>query len=131
MKARGFTLVEVMIAIAMFACTAVAYVAFYVTTAQMSESSRNLTQATNDVRAALEMMRNTAQSGGLAGVTTTYRDGNPIVLPGVVWSLPAEAIRPTYTAPAADPLPVTVQVSWTEAGGRARTTTINTLMTSR
>ena len=148
MKRSGFTLIEVMISMAIFAGTLAAFAGVYVTTARLNESSRNLTQAMNDARVVLEAIRDIAQSGGsVAVVPTFFPAGNiilpaPATLPGIAaWSLPAgagETISVSYADPAtglinlaADPLPVTVSVTWTEGGHPGRTTSVNTMVTRR
>ncbi len=149
MKRSGFTLIEVMISMAVFAGTMAAFAGVYVTTARLNESGRNLNQAMNDARVVLEEIRDTAQSGGsVAGVPTLFPAGNiilpaPATLPGIAaWSLPAgagETISVSYADPypggptnlAADPLPVTVSVTWTEGGHSGRTTSVSTMVTRR
>ncbi len=130
---RGFTLIEVMMSMVIFAGAMAAFFGFYLTTARLNESSRNLTQAMNDARVILEAIRNTAQSGGLTGgngVTGVYPAGNNMAGAFGLTSLQNENVRATYTNPAADPLPVTLQVSWDE-WRRSRSISLDTLVTRR
>ena len=130
---RGFTLIEVMVAMMVFVGAVAGFCGFYVTTARLNESSRNLTQALNDARVVMEAMRDTAQSGGLtgaAGVTGVYPQGTNLAPAFSLASLQNEAIRSTYANAAADPLQVTLQVTWDE-WGRPRAASFDTLVTRR
>jgi len=142
MKRRGFTLIEVMVTMAIFATTMAAFAGSYATTTRLGESSRNLTQVMNDARIILEAMRDTAQSGGLKGVppippgvpgvTDLFPPGVvlPATLPGIAaWSLPNEVISVSYVN-LGDLLSVTLNISWIERG-RARMTSVNTMLTRR
>lgn len=131
---RGFTLVEVMMAMVIFTGSLAALIAIYGSTGRLSESSRNLSQAINDARIVMEAIRNTAQNGGLtgaAGVTGVYAQGNNLATPLGLASLQNETITVTYGNVATDPLPLTLQVSWQEAGGRTRTVSLDTTVTRR
>ena len=130
---RGFTLIEVMITMLIFSGTMAAFFGFYMATARLNESSRNLTQALNDARVVLESIRNTAQSGGLTGgtgVTGVYVQGNNLATGFSLASLQNEAIRATYANPNADPLQVSLQVTWDE-WRRTRSATLDTFVTRR
>ena len=130
---KGFTLIEVMVSILIFATAMVAFSTLYVTTARLNEASRNLTQAINDGRTIMEAMRDRAQSVGLAGeggVTATYPQGTNLAPAFGLSSLVNEAVTATYSNPNTDPLPVTVQVSWQESG-RNRSVALDTLLTRR
>lgn len=129
----GFTLVEVLMTMVIFAACAGAFTAFYVTVGRMAESSRNLTQAMNDGRTLLERMRDTAQAAGLtgaAGVTAVYTQGQNLAGALGLTSLTNENITVTYANAGADPLPVNVRVQWQEFG-RNRSAQVDTLVTRR
>lgn len=131
-KRRGFTLVEVMISMAIFAGTLAAFAGVCVTMARLSESSRNLTQAMNDGRVVLEAMRDTAQSGGLtgaSGVTGVYPQGNNLAVALGLNSLQNETIRATYSG--VDPLQVTLSMDWDEGVHNRDPITVETLITRR
>lgn len=127
MGARGFTLIEVVVTMLVFAVASVALAGFYVGAARLGESSRNLSRALNDVRAVAEAIRD-ASASGLATVTATNWT-NWAAQNGLT-GLPNEAVTVTYVNPGADPLQATVQVSWQEAG-RARSASVDTLVTRR
>ena len=129
---RGFTLIEVMVSMLIFATIVAAFAGFYATMARLNESSRNLTQAMNDVRIVLEAMRDTAQSGGLTGatgVTGVYPQGNNLAAALGLDSLENETIQATYSG--ADPLQVTLQVDWDQGVYSRDPITIETLITRR
>jgi prepilin-type N-terminal cleavage/methylation domain-containing protein len=124
---KGFTLVEIMMSMLVFAISMIALAGFYISTARLNESSRNLTQAINDARVVSEAIRDTS-TAGLAAVTATnwtnWATANSLT------SLSNEAIAVTYGALNADPLQVQIRVNWLERG-RAKTTAIDTLVTQR
>lgn len=126
-RCRGFTLVEICMTIVIFAISMVALLGFYLGTARINESGRNLTQAMNDARVVMEAIRD-ASAGGVAAVTATnwtdWAQANGLT------SLGNEQIVVTTGAVNADPIQVNVRVNWLERG-RARTTAVDTLVTQR
>ncbi len=126
-RAKGFTLMEIVMAMMVFAVAVVSLAGVFLGIFSLGESGRNLTQALNDARAVMEGIRETSASG-LSTVTstnwTTWAQAQGLT------SLRNEAITVTYTNPSTDPLPVTVQVSWQERG-QNRSATVDTLVTRR
>lgn len=126
-KRKGFTLVEIMVTLLVFATTVVVLVGVYLGIAQLRESGRNLSRAMADAQICLEVMRD-ASAVGLTAVTSTdwtaWASANGLV------SLENETVTVTTENPAADPLDLTVRVDWRERG-RARSARVNTLMTKR
>lgn len=128
----GFTLIEVMISMAIFAGTLAAFAGVYATTTRLNESGRNLTQAMNDARVVMEAIRDTAQSGGLtgaSGVTGVYPQGNNLAAALGLNSLQNETIRATYSG--VDPLQVTLQIDWDQGVHSRDPITMETLITRR
>lgn len=123
----GFTLAELMVAVMVFTIGAVALMGVYLGVSQLGEAGRNVAQAMADARVVLEGIRDTS-TAGLPAVTatnwTTWAVTNGLTL------LNNESVTVTYANPAADPLPVTVQVSWQDRG-RARSASVDTLVTRR
>ena len=124
---KGFTLIEVLIAMLLFVTTFVVLLGIYVAIAGLRESSRNMTQAMADVRSVVEQMRNLSV-GGLNNITGT--DWTQWALDNNLTTLDNEALTVGYTNPAADPLDITVRIDWQERG-RDRFATVSTLMTQR
>ncbi|MBI3322663.1 MAG: prepilin-type N-terminal cleavage/methylation domain-containing protein [Candidatus Omnitrophica bacterium] len=126
-RAAGFTLMEILFAMVIFAVAAVGMSRFFMGTQQLGEASRNLTRAMEDARMVTEAIRDNS-AAGLAAVT------------GVNWAqwavqnglttLPNQAVTVTYADQNADPLSVTIQVSWLDRN-HARTATMRTLVTQR
>lgn len=126
---RGFTLVEVLMAMLVFVVAVVALLGLYVGVSNLRESSRNMAQAMADARTVLEEIRE-ASGASLATVTgtdwTTWAEDNNLT------SLPNEVITVTFEDENADPLEVTVQVDWTERGRlRQPGAVVETLVTQR
>lgn len=124
---RGFTLVEVLMAMLVFVVAVVALLMLYIGVSSLRESSRNMAQAMADARTVLEEIRE-ASGASLAGVTGT--DWTGWASDNNLTSLPDEVVTVEYADEAADPLDITVQVDWTERG-RARTAVVETLVTQR
>ncbi len=126
-SASGFTLIEVLVGMAVFVTALVVLLGIYTGIAALRESGRNTTQAVADARAVLEAMRDRS-STGLSNVTaqdwTQWAEDNGLT------SLDSEVITVDYVDTSADPLEITVQVDWVERV-RERSMTISTLMTQR
>lgn len=123
----GFTLVEIVVALGIFATSVVVLMAVYVSIATLRESNRNTTQAMADARSVLEAMRDRSVSG-LASVTAV--DWMEWAQDNGLTSLQDEEITVTYADEEDDPLEISIQVNWTERG-RTRSAVLNTLMTQR
>ena len=135
----GFTLVEVMVAIAIVTTVLVALLCALGAAAALTENARELTQAMEDGRTVLERIRGDVQAS--ADITTfaanypeaTYEDwvaAQQAAETGFA-SLDSEAVSVEYGAAGDDPLGTAVTVAWQARGGRARSVTLQTQMTRR
>lgn len=127
MKRRGFTLMEVMMSVGIFTPASLMLLGAFLGSAHLSESNRNLTRAMNDGRVVLEAIRQTS-SNGLATVRAT--DWRNWALSNGLNSLGSESVVVTFPDPAADPMPVTMQVQWQEQR-RTKSIFIQSLITRR
>ena len=129
---KGFTFMELMIAMTVAALT----ILFFVTTQTKfqlnAETAYERKVATQDAHRFLEQMRITAQTGTFPAIvsTTTFPAG---AVAGYT-SMPsssAETMSVAYASASADPLDVTVTVSWTGYNQRASSQTVRTMVTKR
>ncbi len=126
-KPRGLTLMEVLMAMTVFATAILALFGIYGNLASMRETGRNLNQALADAQTVLERMRQNSSSGlGLVINTDwgTWAHQNNLT------SLSAETITVSYVDTNADPLDATVRVAWTERR-RARSAVLESFITQR
>ena len=138
-RARGFTLIEVMIAMAVLAVTILGVLMMLMAAEALSEDSKNLTTAVEDARSIMERVRKDVETNAdMSTFVTNYPDssyedwvtdqqaaGTEFV------NLDGEAVDVTLGNVGDDPLDVTVTVSWNDRGGRVRSTTLQTQITNR
>ena len=123
---RGFTLMEVVLALAILIPAVFAIIGANHYMIRMSESSRRITTALQDAHTLIERIRNTSEQG-LNQVTAAYPSGGAVA--GFL-NLPGEQITVTYPSASADPLAITVMVNWTDQG-RAMSRSLSTQVTQR
>ncbi len=106
-----------------------AMVGLFITYSSLIETSRNTAIAASDAQAVLETLRNT-EPFTAAGITASYPPG--VNLAGIFNfnKLKDESIFITYGSLSADPLQVTVTVTWQDKT-RSRSESLTTLMTQR
>lgn len=137
--AGGFTLIEVVLAAAIFAVAVLGVFGAFLGASALTEGSRNLTQAVEDARTVMDRMRSDLQSSTDVATfvanfpTTTYETWfeNQQTAEAAFTNLGDEAVDVTYGDATDDPLEVTVEITWQERGGRERSTTLQTQMTRR
>ncbi len=129
-QSSGFTVLEVVLTLAIVVTIFLAVMGTYIGLAGLTEASRNTTRAMADAQVVLERIRNSSATN-LATVTgtnwTTWA-----VNPGGLTSLTNEVVTVSYLPGGAnaDPLNVTVTVTWLERGHNKQVA-VNTLLTQR
>lgn len=134
----GFTLIEVVLAAAIFAIAVLGVFAAFLGASSLTEGSRNLTHAVEDARTIMERIRTDLQTSADVATfvadfpDTTYEQWvtDQQAAETAFMSLEDEAVDVAFGDADDDPLAVTVAVSWLERG-RARSTSLQTQMTRR
>ena len=121
---RGFTLLELMISVAIMAGAILSLVGLYFTFLVLIETNKNSTVAIYHAQAALEAIRNVDP---FDSVGAAFPAGNVIASFNFT-RLNNESIMVAYGA--GDPLTVTVTVNWQERT-RGMSESLTTLMTQR
>lgn len=126
---RGFTLIELMITMAVIVLALVGYIGANNAIQRSSEAAFERSIAMQDANQVLELMRDTASGGEFpANVVTAFPNGG--MVDGFT-NLDNQQVRVDYADTSADPLDVTVTVTWLQNGTRSVSVTIRTLMTQR
>lgn len=130
---KGFTLIELMLAAAVVIIALLGIMSANLVTERHSEAAFERTLAMQDANRAVEELRDAANTGSSQNFQTDVQNAVTTVLPTIV-SLPAshnEQIAVSYVDVNADPLDVTVTVTWNEQGLRATSVSLRTLITKR
>ncbi len=133
MTNKGFTLFELLIAAVILFLALILALEASSNLNQSNELAHQSVTALQDAHRAVEAMRNASTQGNFpANVTTQFPAGQAIA--GFT-TLTNEQVVPTYADPNADPLTVTVTVTWDSVtkttGTRTQQTQLVTLMTRR
>jgi prepilin-type N-terminal cleavage/methylation domain-containing protein len=123
---RGFTLLETMIALGILLIGAVGALSLFSYGLKATATSKYITAATNIARAKLEEVKNTP----FQNITTTYPNDSSYNVENA--SLP-EGATWTVSYPdgiGANPLNISLVVSWQDEGGRTSQVELRTLVTS-
>ncbi len=133
----GFTLLELMIAVAILIIGIIGILAVFAYCYGLNETSRNITQAANDGRAVFEAMRDES-AGGISNVANTnwnlWAKGTNPTASGKTNSMSLTSLTQediTTDISGSDPLQITLTVNWLERGGRQGQIQLVTLMTER
>jgi len=120
-RRTGFSFIEVMIALAVVAVTMLAFQSAWVSSLKLSRTSKQMNVANFKLQAVMEMIKGTA----FDKVTTDFPDGGEIDLATVIdsnfqnnFTLLDEQVVATYVDPNAEPLEVTVTITWASPGRR-------------
>lgn len=123
---EGFTYLELIIAIVILVPVILGLIQATAYSNKMSELARSVTTAIADASSVMENIRNTARSG-LGSVTGAYPSGSAVA---GYSNLTSEQIVVTYPSATADPLDITITVTW-EQGGRSMTRIVKSKVTQK
>ena len=125
----GFTLIELMIALAVVSVLIVGFVGANTMAQKNNEEMHERTTAIQDANRAIEQIRNVSRTGAFpSSVVTAYPDNG--ALTGFN-NLSDEAITVSYVSTTANPLDVTVRVTWVSYPHRNSEEVIRTYITQR
>jgi prepilin-type N-terminal cleavage/methylation domain-containing protein len=130
MGQAGFTFVELMIALVVVTLVIGGYIGANVKAQQSAEAMHERTLAIQDANRVIELMRNVSRTGTFPGnVVSAYPDGSTSA--GVA-GLTNEVITVSYNGDSsANPLDVTITVTWSSYTQREHTETVQTYITQR
>lgn len=128
---RGFTFIELMIAMVVASLTILSFVMTQSKIQINAESAYETKVAAQDAHRFVDQMRLTAKTGTFpANLVTAFPAGSVAGYTSMP-SSSSETMTVSYASVSADPLDVTVTVSWTGYNRRAASQTIHTLITQR
>lgn len=110
---RGFTLIELIIALSVIVPVLLGSIGLNVYVFRMTETSRRAMVAVQDAHTVIERIRNVSKTS-LVQVVSTYPSGQTV---SGFSNLPSEQVTVTYPNASADPLAITVTVNWTDRQG--------------
>lgn len=126
---KGFTLIELMIALLVLTLAIVGYVGANVIAQRNSGEMHERTVAIQDANRVIEQMRDTSRTGTFPGnVVSLYPQAG--VVAGIN-NLTNEQITVTYANTTANPLDATITVTWLSYTRRQNTETVRTYITQR
>ncbi len=126
---KGFTLVELMITAFVVVTIIVGFLGSATALQAANQAAFERSIALQDANQVIELLRNTAATGTFPGNVTAAYPNNSTV--SGFTSLTNESVRVTYTSATANPLDVTVTVSYSENGTRNMSTSLRTFITQR
>lgn len=128
----GFSFIELMISMAVASITVLFFVTTQNTLQINSETAYERKVAVQDAHRLIEQMRLTAKTGTFpANVSTTAFPAGSITGYTSMSSSSSETMTIAYVSTTADPLDVTITVSWTGYNRASSTQTVRTLITQR
>ena len=126
---KGFTLIEIMIAMCVSVIAILGFITAVTSIRQSSEGAYERTIALQDANRVIEQMRDAATSGTFPDNVTAAYPNNAAV--SGFTNLTSQQVSVSYANSTADPLDVTVTVTWLEHGRRSMTKAIRTFITQR
>jgi len=125
----GFTLIEVLISFFVISLTIVVFIGGNVKLQQNAEVAFERSQAVKDAHRVIEDMRDHANTGTFPDdLLAEYPDDGEV---SGYSTLPDEVVTVDYADTGADPLDVTVTVSWTAANRMSLSSSLRTMITER
>lgn len=125
----GFTLIELMVALVVASVAIGGYVAANILAQRNAEDMFERTVALQDANRVIEQLRSTSRSGAFPeNVIARYPHNNSI---NGINHLANEQITVTYASTTANPLAVTVTVTWFSYTGRTNSEAVQTYITQR
>lgn len=133
---RGFTLIEIMIAMAVMGTVLIGVIVGNIAIQKNAEAAFQMTRAIQDANQVMESIRKTARTGNFpANVIAVYPNAGAV---SGFTSLSSETVTVSYSDTNGDgssindnPLDVTVTVSWLSNGVRSANTILRSLVTQR
>lgn len=124
---KGFTLIEIMIAAVVVAVVVLGFMGASTGIQMQGEAAHQRSIAIQDANRVIELMRDAAATGTFpANVTSAYSG----TLSGYT-SLPSESVSVAYASTSANPLDVTVTVSYLENSRRTTSAAVRSYITQR
>jgi prepilin-type N-terminal cleavage/methylation domain-containing protein len=129
---KGFTLIELMVSVAVCVTALITIVWGNNYIQKVNHESFQRMVALQDAHQIIERIRVNANSGVFPASVTAAFPHNQLVagFTNVVNNLPNEQVRVTYVDPTADPLDLSVVVSW-QSGTRTVSATLSSFVTQR
>ncbi|MFH1062200.1 MAG: type II secretion system protein [Candidatus Omnitrophota bacterium] len=124
---KGFTLVEISVVLLILGGVIAGFLSVNNASFSLLEQISSSVIAVNDARSVIENMRN-LNPFNLANLTAIYPDGG--IVAGFN-NLTQETVRVNYLNTGADPIQVTVTVSWQGKANRIFSEQLTTLLTAR
>ncbi len=125
-KHKGFTVLELLFVMAIMIPALLGIIGVNLFAIRAGESARQITKAIQDANTTIERIRDTSKQS-LAQVTSTYPNGQTV---SGFSNLTSEQVVVTYANTSADPLAVTVTVTWSDRG-RTMSRALTTQVTKR
>ena len=130
-RQAGFTFIELMIAIVVASVTILSFVMAQSKIQVNAETAYERKVAAQDAHRLIDQMRLTAETGTFPANLVAAFPAGAVAGYTSMASSASETMTISYVSTAADPLDITITVSWTGYSQRASSQTVRTLITKR